>query len=387
MKRFVAMNMYLRKRVGFALVLLICLIASLQAARTWGSSSARERIRATGGLSVRRFSQTATLLPNGKVLIAGGMEQNGVYYASTELYDLSTGRFTVATSMESARACHTATLLQNNKVLIAGGSDGSWHHLATAELYDPATGKFTPTGNLTTARCGAEAALLNDGRVLIAGGMGEHEYDRLASTELYNPATGTFAKSGSMHVPRDAHAIALLLDGRVLVVGGSTDGRFPNETLTASAELYDPATGRFTVTANMAIPRYKHAAVTLADGRVLVAGGSDNRAWRGKYASAELYDPSKGTFSPAGEMNFKRFKIGSGAVRLSNGRVLIGGGAEQPELFDPASNSFRVVAGSVGDGRYFSTVTPLSDGEVLIVGGYGENPGAGGVATAWLYKP
>ena len=385
MRTLVPMKVY--QRVGIVLVLLVCLIASLQAARLWGSSSARGRVTATGSLTVRRFSQTATLLPNGKVLVAGGMEQNGVYYASTELYDPPTGRFSLAASMESPRACHTATLLRNGKVLIAGGSEGSWRHLATAELYDPATGKFTPTGNMTTARCGAEAALLNDGRVLIAGGSGEHEYDRLASAELYDPASGTFAKTGSMHVPRDTHVIALLLDGRVLVVGGSTDGRFPNETLTGTAELYDPATGQFTMTGNMAIPRYKHTAVTLADGRVLVAGGSDNHAWRGKYASAELYDPSKGSFSPAGDMNFKRFKIRFGAVRLSNGQVLIAGGAELPELFAPASNSFRVVAGSVGEGRYFSTVTLLSDGEVLIVGGYGEDPGAGAVSSAWLYKP
>src|SRR5208337_758596 len=131
------------------------------------SANSAGHVSATGKLSVPRFSQTATLLPNGKVLIAGGMERNGKYDASAELYDPHTGVFSPAATMESARSCHTATLLPNGKVLIAGGSDGSGTNLATAELYDPATGRFAPTGNLTGPRCGAAAVLLKSGKVLL----------------------------------------------------------------------------------------------------------------------------------------------------------------------------------------------------------------------------
>jgi hypothetical protein len=137
----------------------------------------------------------------------------------------------------------------------------------------------------------------------------------------------------------------------------------------------------------MNIARYKLAAALLPDGRVLVVGGSDNQDWRGQYASAELYDPATGLFSNNGEMSFKRFKLMHTAVTLTDGRVLIAGGAERPEIYDPARKSFQPVKGTVGEGRYFSTATVLTDGQVLIAGGYGDDPMAGAVANAWLYKP
>jgi hypothetical protein len=351
------------------------------------SSTSPGSVVSAGQMSVARFDQSATLLPNGKVLIAGGMARNGVYHDTVELFDPATRQFISAGRMTTARSCHTATLLPNGKVLLAGGSGAPWIHLSSAELYDPATGRFTLTGRMTAERCGAEAALLPNGKVLIVGGLASGPMTRLASAELYDPATGAFTATGRMHTPRDAHAITLLRDGRVLVMGGSSAGRFPNETIEASAEIYDPATGLFSSTGDLVTPRYKHAAALLADGRVLILGGSDNRAWRGKYASAEIYDPATGRFSAAGEMAYQRYKLRDGVVRLRDGRILIAGGAERPEIFDPASRTFRAVTGSVGDCLHFSTTTLLPDGMVLIAGGYGENPGAGGVETAWLYQP
>jgi hypothetical protein len=341
----------------------------------------------TGKLNVRRFSQTATLLPNGKVLVTGGMEANGKYDASAELYDPRSGSFTTIASMTTARSCHTATLLPNGKVLIAGGSDGSGEYLASAELYDPATGTFHATASLTGPRCGAVAVLLKSGKVLVIGGDGAHEDERVATAELYDPATGRFAATGSMHVPRNTHSAVLLRDGRVLVVGGSSAGRYPNAHIEASAEIYDPATGRFSMTGSMNTARHKQAAVLLSDGRVLVVGGSDNRDWRGKYASAELFDPATGRFSPAGEMASQRFKLMHGVVRLPDGRVLIAGGAERPEIYDPATKTFQPVSGGVGNSRYFSSATLLADGRVLIAGGYGDDAMAGAVANAWIYQP
>ncbi len=345
------------------------------------------RVTATGKLGTRRFSQTATLLPNGKVLVTGGMEANGEYINTAELFDPHNGSFTPAGKLEIARSCHTATLLPGGKVLIAGGADGSGRNLSSAELYDPATQTFHATGNMTGPRCGAVALLLKNGKVVFIGGDGEREYDQLASAELYDPATGRFTATGSMRVPRDGHTAVMLKDGRVLVIGGSSAGRYPGVQIEASAETYDPSTGRFTTTGSMQTGRHKLAAALLPDGRVLVVGGSDNRDWRGQYASAEIYNPASGKFAPASDMNFKRYKLMHSAVALPNGRILIAGGAEHPEVYDPATNRFQPVTGSVGGGRYFSSATVLADGRVLIAGGYGEDPMAGGVTDAWIYQP
>jgi WD40 repeat protein len=378
-----------RSQLGtFAIPILLALSVSAADLATPSALAAKSgAVTATGKLNVRRFSQTATLLPNGKVLVTGGMEANGRYDSSAELYDPRTGSFTSIASMSSARACHTATLLPNGKVLIAGGADGSGQNLASAELYDPATGTFHRTGDLSGPRCGAAVILLKSGKVLVAGGDGLHEDERLATAELYDPATGRFSATGSMHIPRNTHSAVLLQDGRVLVVGGSSAGRYPDARIEASAEIYDPATGRFAMTGSLNTARHKMAAVLLSEGRVLVVGGSDNRDWRGEYASAELYDPASGRFTTAGEMNSKRFKLTHGAVRLPDGRVLIAGGAERPEIYDPVTKTFQPVNGTVGNSRYFSSATLLADGRVLIAGGYGNDAMAGAVANAWIYQP
>ena len=376
---------------AIGVVLLDCFMGALllaaQPPATSSSKAQAGQVNATGNLLVRRFSQTATLLPNGRVLIAGGMERNGKYNASAELYDPRTGRFAATGSMSVPREGHAAILLGDGKVLIAGGSPGPDGNLATAELYDPATGSFQRTGNMTGPRAYGAAVLLHDGKVLLIGGDGAHEDERLSSAELYDPATGRFTATGSMHVPREMHTAVLLKDGRVLVMGGSSAGSYPNARIEASAEIYDPATGRFSMTGSMNSARHKLAAVLLSDGRVLVVGGSDNRDGRGQYASAELYDPATGRFTNDGEMSFRRYKLILTAVRLPDGKVLIAGGAERPELYDPSSKTFQKVTGTVGNGRYFSTATVLNDGRVLIAGGYGEDAMAGAVANAWLYQP
>ena len=368
-------------------VLLLISLTTFATAQTDSKTTQPDQITPTGNLSVRRFSQSATLLPSGKVLIAGGMERNGKYDASAELYDPRTGTFTAIASMSTARAGHAAVLLRNGKVLLAGGSADPDGNLATAELYDPGTGTFHPTGNMTGPRAHAAAVLLNDGKVLLIGGDGAHEDERLSSAEIYDPATGRFTATGSMHVPREMHTAVVMKDGRVLVMGGSSAGNYPHSHIEASAEIYDPATGRFSMTGSMNAARHKLAAALLSDGRVLVVGGSDNRDWRGQYASAELYDPATARFTADGDMSFKRFKLIATAVRLPDGRVLIAGGAERPEIYDPATKSFQTVKGTVGEGRYFSTATLLSDGRVLIAGGYGDDPMAGAVTNAWLYRP
>ena len=361
-------------------------LVPMSATKSTPNTQAEGEIVTTGTMETRRSGHTATPLRNGDVLIAGGMVRNGEFVAEAELYDPTTGRFSPTGRMASPRVGHTATLLPDGRVLIVGGSARPYQNVAQAEIYDPATRRFQATGSLITARSDAEAVLLRNGEVLIGGGSSGADWDRLASTELFDPATGKFRATGSMSLPRISFTICALRDGRVLVTGGSVAGRYPNAQLTAAAEIYDPATGRFTPAGSMRIARHKHAAVLLDSGRVLIAGGSDNRDWRGKMNSAEIYDPATGGFSDAGKMSEARFKLTNAIVRLPDGKVLVAGGGGHAEIFDPASLRFSVVAGPEMDGRYFSTATLLSGGRVLLAGGYGENvePSSNG---AWIYMP
>lgn len=288
--------------------------------------------------------------------------------------------------MSIGRSGHTATLLKDGKVLIVGGWTGRYELRRSAEIYDPAANTFTTTGNMVIERAGNTATLLADGRVLIAGGEDRRE-NAIASAEIYDPATGKFTLTGSMADPRGAHTATALKDGRVLIVGGGS-GRYPSQTIHRSAELFNPATGKFTSTGQTTVARHKHAAILLRSGKVLVVGGSDNRDWHGEYASAEIYDPALGTFTATGAMNTARFKLPAAVALLTNGRVLVAGGGPFAELYDETTGTFTKVAGSLGAARFFASATLLPGGKTLITGGYAES-GSGLPATsaAWLYRP
>ncbi|HKY04779.1 MAG TPA: kelch repeat-containing protein [Blastocatellia bacterium] len=328
-----------------------------------------------GSMGTARAAHTATLLPDGNVLIAGGMLRSGVFTNGAELYNSAAGTFKATGSMITARAGHTATLLPTGKVLIAGGSNDEW--LSSCELYDPATGKFSSLGNLSAQRGGSTATLLPDGKVLFAGGF---DGNLLSSAELFDSATAAFRPTGKMSMPRSAHTATLLPDGRVLIAGGGAGGR-----VLASAEVYDPTTGTFTLTGSMQVPRHKHGAVLLSNGNALILGGSDNRDSRGQYASAEVYHPATGTFTASANMSAGRFKIPNAVATLRNNTVLVAGGGEQLEIYDARTGGFTLAGGRVDAARYFSTATPLPDGKVLITGGYDSRIEAS--ARAWIYKP
>jgi hypothetical protein len=183
-------------------------------------------------------------------------------------------------------------LLPNGQVLVTGGIGNGVNSLASAELYDPATGVWTATGSMATARYNHTATLLPSGQMLVAGGISEDGVNSLASAELYDPATGVWTATGSMATARTVHTATLLPNGQVLVAGGSED--FISGYL-ASAELFDPATGMWTDTGSMAAARGHHTATLLPNGQVLVAGGRDDDAI---LASAELYDVGLGFARP-----------------------------------------------------------------------------------------
>ena len=340
-------------------------------------------------MHIARASHSSTILPNGKVLIAGGFAGSGGEYnpyRSAELYDPSSKTFHSVAEMSIGRSGHTATLLKNGKVLIVGGWTGRYDLRGSAEIFDPATNTFAPTGNLVVERAGNTATLLADGRVLITGGEDRQE-NAIANAEIYDPSSGKFTATGSMADPRGAHTATTLKDGRVLIVGGGS-GHYPMQNVYRSAEIFDPATGKFSSTGEMSVGRHKHAAILLRSGKVLVVGGSDNRDWHGEYASAEIYDPASGTFSATGAMSTARFKLPEAVALLPNGKVLVAGGGAFAELYDENTGTFTRVSGSLGAARFFASVTSIPGGKALITGGYAEsNGGLPATTGAWLYQP
>ncbi len=249
---------------------------------------------ATGStVAEHQGGETVTLLPDGRVLLAGGFDDRnspkGVT-ASAELYDPGSETWTITGSMIAPRANHTATLLPDGRVLVAGGHDLD-NATASAELYDPASGTWTATGSMSTPLAGGTAALMRDGRVLVAdfalaGPCAAARCSLVFVAELYDPVTETWTATESTPTPHYLRYSATLLpDGKLLVAGGADSGS-EGYTNLASAELYDPDTGTWTATPTMSVAREGHTATLLRDGRVLVAGGVGEAG-----ASAELYDP------------------------------------------------------------------------------------------------
>ena len=325
-----------------------------------------------GNLTTARIGHSATRLLSGEVLIAGGRDwtPNGRDPASAELFKPTTGTFTPTGNLATARSGHTATLLLNGKVLIFGGNSSISTAIGPAELYDPATGTFTPTGNLKTWRSGHTATLLLSGKVLIAGCF-------RSSAELYDPATGTFTPTGDLTTGRCGHSATLLLSGKVLIAGGA-EWRSGSPAGLASAELYDPDTGTFTPTGSLTTARYQgRSATLLPSGKVLIAGGEDLDTYFPTTAT-ELYDPTTGMFTPTmGDLATDR--VNHTATLLPTGKVLIAGGYTggmwgttpcrgMTELYDPATER-STFTGSLLAGRMVHTATLLPSGKVLIAGG------------------
>ena len=323
----------------------------------------------TGLMNYARVSHTATLLTNGMVLVAGGSGPSGIL-SSAELYNPTTGTWTNTGSMNVARDVHTATLLTNGMVLVAGGETTNNTILSSAELYDPVTGTWTTTGLLNTARENHTATLLTNGMVLVAGG--NNNGGQFSSAELYNPATGIWINTGSLNTARELHTANLLTNGMVLVAGGRNSSSAAD---LSSTELFNPTTGTWTTTGSMRAGREEHTAVLLTNGMVLVAGGLTNFLKQSYLFSAELYDPATGTWTITGSLNTAR--VWHTATLLTNGMVLVAGGWTQAsgqfssaELFNPTTGTWTNTR-SMNNARSSHTSTLLTNGMVLVAGGYG----------------
>jgi N-acetylneuraminic acid mutarotase len=329
----------------------------------------------TGSLNVARSGHTATLLRNGKVLVVGGRASKGITNTA-ELYDPVTGTWTLTGSLNLSRVLFTATLLQNGKVLVTGGSTSNapsnFGVTDSAEVYDPDSGTWTPIANLNSTRLWHTATLLRNGKVLVVGGWDGSSI--LESAELYDPETNTWSPTGSLLGQRYGQTATLLQDGRVLVAGGSDDGDLT--TALASAELYDPATGTWSLTGGLNSTRFSHTAILLTSGKVVIVGGYN---WPPvSFSGAELYDPVTGAWTYDGHLNEARSD--HTATLLSNGEVLVAGGFDWSrrffpvgaELGDPSAATWSGAA-NLNSGRSQHTATLLPNGKVLVAGGTSTN--------------
>ena len=368
----------------------------LAAAQTPGT------FRATGSMTVPRAFHTATLLPNGKALIAGGGS------ATLELYDPATGTFTATATTASANV-RSATLLPDGTVLLIESQN--------AELYDPSTGTVTPTGSMIDGQSGYKATLLTNGKVLITGANNTDSTccSKAANPQLYDPSTqafsltGPYADTGARTAAGASGLIgvpaALLPDGKVLIASES------------AAEIFDPVSNSFNVTASMITTfdsgfagslkpdtLQNRTATLLPNGMVLLTGGqpveADFDTGYPAVNTAELYDSLGAVFRSTGNMITSRYM--HTATLLTDGRVLITGGAgysnsglflgglATAELYDSSTGTFTAT-GSMATRRAGASATLLNDGRVLISGGSQLQPGsagaAGGLSSAEIYTP
>ena len=339
----------------------------------------------TKPLGQARWGHTATLLPDGRVLCAGGYVDNVGWPTgptptdTSEIFDPETETFSAGPTLSVARGKHTATRLQSNKVLIAGGG------AATGEIFDPSNDTLAAALGMTALKSGHTAALLADGRVLLVGVDAATGDNALA--ELFDPAAnggaGAFADAPApLQIPNplapSQSSLTTLRDGRVLVVGGCPCATMGGATFSMHvAELFDPAAnggvGAWFQTGNTVRDRLSPTATLLPSGQVLVAGSWDSAA-SVEQGTAELFDPSAGTFTeltqPMSEPHWGHTAtlLPSGDVMLFGGDqaavdLYVGGGSASPGTWAPT--------GSMQQGRRDGqTGTRLASGEVLIVGGY-----------------
>jgi N-acetylneuraminic acid mutarotase len=353
---------------------------------------------ATKPMNTPRFAHTATVLPDGTVLVAGGRTTGSANLNTAEIFDPVAGTWTpVASTMSSARFQHTATwLAAQGKVLVAGGGSSATNALATADLYDPVAKTFTATGAMNIPRCEQTATVLQNGQVLIAGGQGGTglvtvNTNAQSTLEIYDPLAGAFTQvTNLLQKARYYHGASLLGDGTVLITGGTSTA-----TTFVTAEIFNlnggPATATTAPTTNnLATGRSEHSSTTLADGRVLLVGGTGSGGAAGIYPqmTAEIYDPAGGTFTSTGGMSNGRYL--HAVALLPGGQVMVAGGTapsitstNSVEVYDPTSATFSLAGGQV-IGRQTHTTTVLSDGRVLVVGGQGAGPGTAAMPAQYL---
>lgn len=335
-------------------------------------------------MALARAAHTATPLPDGKVLIAGGCTSAGCggtpEGGRSEIFDPLTRRFESGPQMVRARAGHTATKLNDGRILFAGGyPDEGRPPLAEAELFDPATCKFTETGTLTQGRGAHTATVLRDGRILLVGGVSGRA--ALSTVEAYDPASGRFSEVPPMPSPRTTHGAVLLGSGLVLIVGGQSLPGHGNALLNSTL-LYDPAANSWRPAGLLKQFKYKLAVAPLPNGGALVIGGQTADDAGARLRETEIFQPATANFTAGPEMAEPRYKISDAVAVLPDGRLVIAGNIGIEVYSGGAFTRLQVPADAPE--RQFPAVAALPSGRVLVTGGYSERtqPTASAVVAA-----
>lgn len=366
--------------------------------------------RKTGSLQTARYAHTASLLPDGRVLVVGGEDAGQAMTAAVETFDPGTEQWTAAPSLPEPRSNHVAVALQDGKVLVAGGGKNApigqplgESVAASALLFDPLTNTFTATGRMHHARSHFHAVRLPSGEVLAVGGGGDEQESAkkcagqycgpfgkaLASAEVYDPKTGEWTEVASMTTPRFSFSLTALPSGKVIAVGGVNE----QAEGFATSEIFDPISKTWSDGPPLATPRQHHTATLLGTGRVMVAGGKNPNV--SPLNTVQLFDPEGVSWKIA--RKFPTPRTLPGLATLESGRVLVVGGYDQTadgaiasepyideaEIYDDESKTWTTV-GALTTGRFWHTMTVLTDGRILVAGGRGEG---GELASCEIAEP